>query len=166
MSNKMIINCTINNPEIQLPKYESEYASGMDLRAWQYSYPANIHTVCDFPDDPDNGLWLQPMQRVLIKTGLYIELLKGVEAQIRPRSGLALRNGITVLNSPGTIDSDYRGEIGVILINLGVDPFCIKKGDRIAQLVFARVDHCKLNVVDELSKTVRDEGGYGSTKVE
>ncbi len=166
MNKKIVINCKVIDPNVQLPKYESEYASGMDLRAYQYSYPADLHTVCDFPDDPDDGLWLQPMQRVLIRTGLHIELLKGMEAQIRPRSGLALRDGITVLNSPGTIDADYRGEIGVILVNLGVDTFCIKRGDRVAQLVFTRVDHCELNVVDELSETVRDEDGFGSTKLE
>lgn len=162
----MKINCTLNDPNTPLPKYESEYASGMDLRAWKYSLPYDLSQEYDFPEEGFNkGLWLQPFQRVLIKTGLHIELPKGMEAQIRPRSGLALKHGITVLNTPGTIDSDFRGEIGVILINLSQDPFQINKGDRIAQLIFARVEHCELNVVNKLSETVRGEGGFGSTKV-
>jgi len=162
----MKINCTLNDPNTPLPKYESEYASGMDLRAWKYSYPYDLGKVYDFKKEGFNkGLWLRPMERVLIKTGLHIELPKGMEAQIRPRSGLALKHGVTVANSPGTVDSDYRGEVGVILINLSQDPFQINKGDRIAQLIFARVEHCELNVVNKLSETVRGEGGFGSTKV-
>lgn len=162
----MQINCTLNDPNIPLPKYESEYASGMDLRAWKYSFPHDLSKEYDFVEEGFNkGLWLQPFQRVLIRTGIHIELPKGMEAHIRPRSGLALKHGITVLNTPGTIDSDFRGEIGVILINLSQDPFQINKGDRIAQLIFARVEHCELNVVNKLSETVRGEGGFGSTKV-
>jgi len=106
-----------------------------------------------------------PGDRVLVKTGLHIELPPNTEAQVRPRSGLALKHGITVLNTPGTVDEDYRGDIGVILINLGKESFVIKKGDRIAQLVFHKVEKFNLNVVDKLSDTNRGEGGFNSTGV-
>lgn len=160
MNNK--INCTIDNQNITLPKYESICASGMDLRAWKYSYPHNLKEVDDFPKQ---GLDLYPYERILIKTGLHIEFPPNTEAQIRPRSGLALKNGISIVNSPATIDEDYRGDIGVVLINLGDEPFNIKQGDRIAQLIFQEVKKYDLKIVNELSETVRGQGGFGSTSV-
>jgi len=160
----MIINCALDDPNIVLPKYETEFASGMDLRAWKYAWHHDLKTVHEFSGEGvDKGLWLQPMQRVLIKTGFHIELPVGMEAQVRPRSGLAIKHGITVLNTPGTIDSDYRNDIGVVLINLGADPFQVNKGDRIAQLVIKKVEHVKLNVVEELTITMRNKKGFGST---
>lgn len=158
MSNK--INCTIDDANIILPKYETEYASGVDLRAWKYTYPSDLTTTLDFPEE---GLILQPLERVLIKTGLHIELPPNTEAQIRPRSGLALKHGISIVNTPGTIDEDYRGDIGVILINLSNQPFTIKKGDRIAQMVFQKVEKFDLEVVNKLSDTIRGQGGFNST---
>jgi dUTP pyrophosphatase len=136
----------INKSEHPLPAYETAHAAGMDLRA-------NItETVV-----------LAPMQRILIPTGLYIELPVGYEAQIRPRSGLAFKHGLTVLNSPGTIDADYRGEIKVLLINLGSEPFEIKHGERIAQMIIAKHETANWQVVEQLSETTRGAGGYGST---
>lgn len=136
----------INKSEHPLPAYETAHAAGMDLRA-------NItETVI-----------LAPMQRILIPTGLFIELPVGYEAQIRPRSGLAFKHGVTVLNSPGTIDADYRGEIKVLLINLGSEPFEIKHGERIAQMIIAKHETANWQVVEQLSETTRGAGGYGST---
>ena len=127
-----------------IPAYQSELAAGMDL-----------HSIEDYI--------LKPMERKLIKTGLAFEIEKGYEVQIRPRSGLAFKHGITVLNSPGTIDADYRGEIMVLLINLGNEEFEIKKGERIAQAVIAPVVQAKIVEVNELSDTKRGEKGFGST---
>ncbi len=158
MNNK--INCTIDEKDIAIPKHESVCASGMDLRAWKYSFPNNLKKQISFTE---NGFVLEPMERILIKTGLHIELPPNIEAQVRPRSGLALKHGISIVNSPGTVDEDYRGDIGVILINLSNDPFTIKKGDRIAQIVFQKVEKFNLNIVDKLSETVRGEDGYGSS---
>jgi dUTP pyrophosphatase len=155
-----IINCIIDDDNIDLPKYESVCASGMDLRAWKYSNPKKLSETLDIPEE---GIVLNTLDRILIKTGLHIELPEDTEAQIRPRSGLALKYGISIVNSPGTVDEDYRGDVGVILINLGEYPFTIKKGDRIAQLVFQKVEKFDLKVVDKLSETIRGEGGYGST---
>ena len=155
-----IINCIVDNSNVILPKYETVRSSGIDLKAWKYSSPRKLSKTLDFPEE---GIVLYPLDRILIKTGLHIELPKNTEAQIRPRSGLALKYGISIVNSPGTIDEDYRGDIGVILINLGKYPFIIKKGDRIAQLVFQKVEKFDLKVVDELSETMRGEGGYGHT---
>lgn len=136
----------INKSEHPLPAYETAHAAGMDLRA-------NItETVA-----------IAPMQRTLIPTGLFIELPVGYEAQIRPRSGLAFKHGVTVLNSPGTIDADYRGEIKVLLINLGSEPFEIKHGERIAQMIIAKHETANWQVVEQLSETTRGAGGYGST---
>jgi dUTP pyrophosphatase len=132
----------------------------MDLKAWKFSYLTNLKEPHDFPDE---GIFLSPWDRILIKTGLHIELPQDVEAQIRPRSGLALKHGISIVNSPGTVDEDFRGDIGVILINLSREPFLIKKGDRIAQMVFQKVEKFDLNIVDQLSNTVRGESGFGST---
>ena len=134
-----------NNP---LPKYESRLAAGMDIRAY-------------LPE----SVTLQPMERRLIPTGLFISLPEGYEAQIRPRSGLALKRGLTVLNTPGTIDADYRGEIGVVLVNLSQDPFTVHPGERVAQLVVARYEQADLVSVDVLDETERGEGGYGHTGV-
>ncbi len=134
------------NEDLLLPAYETSQSAGMDLPA------AVIGEVV-----------LEPGQRVMIPTGLAIALPKGFEAQIRPRSGLAARNGLTVLNSPGTIDADYRGEIQVILANLGDAPFTVERGMRIAQMVIAPVTRIEWNEVDELTETVRGAGGFGST---
>jgi len=132
-----------NNP---LPSYETSASAGMDLRAFI-----------------DEKYSLSPGERKLVKTGLFLEIPEGYEAQVRPRSGLALKNGITVLNSPGTIDADYRGEIGVILINHSSENFEINSGDRIAQLVFAKVEQAVWTETDHLNDTERGEGGFGST---
>ncbi|WP_392419864.1 dUTP diphosphatase [Capnocytophaga canis] len=132
-----------NNP---LPNYQTEEAAGMDIHA--------------FVTTP---ITILPLERVIVKTGLFLELPKGYEAQIRPRSGLAAKHGITVLNAPGTIDSDYRGEIGVILVNLSNEPFVIQNGERIAQMVFAKYEKATLTEVQELSETIRGTGGFGST---
>jgi dUTP pyrophosphatase len=131
------------------PSYETERSAGMDLRA--------------VTPQPIN---LDPLQRAIVKTGLFIELPLGFEAQVRPRSGLAAKNGITVLNAPGTIDADYRGEIGVILVNLSDQPFSIQHGDRIAQLVIAKHERAQWTRTDELSQTQRGSGGFGSTGVQ
>lgn len=139
----------INRGSQQLPAYATPQSAGMDLRA-------NI-------EDP---ITLRPLERRIVPTGLYIALPEGYEAQVRPRSGLALKHGITVLNSPGTIDSDYRGEIGVLLINLSDTPFVINAGERIAQMVMARHEQAELIEVEELDDTERGAGGYGHTGVE
>ncbi len=139
----------INRGSQQLPAYATPQSAGMDLRA-------NI-------EDP---ITLRPLERRIVPTGLYIALPEGYEAQVRPRSGLALKHGITVLNSPGTIDSDYRGEIGVLLINLSDTPFVINAGERIAQMVVARHEQAELIEVEELDETERGAGGYGHTGVE
>jgi dUTP pyrophosphatase len=129
-----------------LPAYATEYSSGMD--------------ICAFIDQ---DIVIQPMQRVLVPTGLFIELPPSYEAQIRPRSGLAIKNGITVLNTPGTIDADYRGEIKVILINLSESEYIIHDGDRIAQMVIQKVDRAIWNEVEQISNTERGDGGFGHT---
>ncbi len=136
----------INRSQHALPAYESPASAGMDLRA-----------------DLIEAITLKPGSRQLIPTGLYIALPVGFEAQVRPRSGLAIKNGITVLNSPGTVDADYRGEIKVILINHGQEDFTINSGDRIAQLVIAKHERAEWMVVEELESTERGEGGFGST---
>jgi dUTP pyrophosphatase len=136
----------VNRSAYGLPTYETLASAGMDLRA-------NI-------SDP---LTLQTLERAAIPTGLYIELPEGFEAQVRPRSGLASRKGITVLNSPGTIDADYRGEIGVILVNLSKDAFTVNPGDRVAQLVVARHERAEWVETEALSVSDRGEGGFGST---
>ena len=129
-----------------LPKYESSGAAGLDLRAFL-----------------KQDITIAPLGRERIPTGLYLEIPEGFEAQIRPRSGHAMQSGITVLNTPGTIDSDYRGELGVILVNLGADPFTVKNGDRIAQMIISPVIHAKICEVNFLSETERGRGGFGST---
>ena len=136
----------INKSNNTLPEYETLQSAGMDLRAF---IPSSVE--------------LNPMQRMLIPTGLFIELEPGYEAQIRPRSGLALKNGITVLNSPGTIDADYRGEIKVLLINLSQEKFVINSGDRIAQMVISKHETPKIVQVEEISQTQRGEGWFGHT---
>jgi len=138
----------INKSQHVLPKYETIASAGMDLRA-------NLL----------ESIILKPLERTLVKTGLFMELPLGFEAQVRPRSGLALKKGITVLNSPGTIDADYRGEIGVILINLSNEDFIIENGERIAQLVIAKYEQAEFIEVNELSETSRGTGGFGSTGV-
>ncbi len=138
----------INKGHQQLPAYATLQSAGMDLRA-------NLEA----------SVVLRPMERKLIKTGLFIALPEGFEAQVRPRSGLALKHGITVLNTPGTIDADYRGEIGVVLINLSQEDFVIEDGERIAQMVIARHEQAELVVVEELDETERGAGGYGHTGV-
>ncbi|UWX55038.1 dUTP diphosphatase [Maribacter litopenaei] len=138
----------INKSNHELPHYETEASAGMDLRAY-ISEP----------------ITLQPLERAIIKTGLFMELPVGYEAQVRPRSGPAAKKGITVLNAPGTIDADYRGEIGVILVNLSNVNFTIENGERIAQMVIAKHERAEWQSVDELSETLRGEGGFGSTGV-
>jgi len=133
---------------LSLPKYESSGAAGMDLRAFL-----------------EADLTIPPLGRVRVPTGLWIEVPDGYEAQVRPRSGLAYNNGITVLNSPGTIDSDYRGELGVILINLSAEFFTVKTGDRIAQMVISPVTRAQVIEVELLSETKRGSGGFGSTGI-
>lgn len=138
----------INKSKHDLPKYQTELSAGMDLYA-------NI-------DEPTT---LKPLERKLVKTGLFISLPKGYEAQVRPRSGLAFKSGITVLNSPGTIDADYRGEIGVILVNLSSQDFTINDGDRIAQIVIAKHETAIWEEVENLDETNRGEGGFGSSGI-
>jgi len=138
----------INKSNHELPNHETNASAGMDLRA-------NLEV----------SVVLKPLERTIIKTGLFIELPIGIEAQVRPRSGLAAKKGITVLNAPGTIDADYRGEIGVILVNLSNQDFTIENGERIAQLIIAKHERAEWNQVDALSETARGEGGFGSTGV-
>ena len=138
----------VNRGHQQLPAYATPQSAGMDLRA-NLSEPITLH----------------PMERRLIPTGLHIALPEGYEAQVRPRSGLALKHGLTVLNTPGTIDADYRGEIGVVLINLSQDEFLVEDGERIAQMVIASCEQCDFEEVEVLDETERGEGGYGHTGV-
>jgi len=132
-----------NNP---LPEYSTEFSAGMDLRA--------------FLKEP---VVLKPLERKLIPTGLYLEIPKGYEAQIRPRSGLAIKKGITILNTPGTIDADYRGEVGIILINLSQEEFIIQNGERICQMIVASHETVEWNLVDALKDSIRGAGGFGHT---
>jgi dUTP pyrophosphatase len=134
----------VNKSKHRLPAYETEHSAGMDLRAMT-----------------DSPVTLKPMERRVIGTGLFIELPAGYEAQVRPRSGLAAKHGITVLNSPGTIDADYRGEIGVILINLSDTEFTVNDGDRIAQMIIARHEKAELTETEEINNTKRGDGGFG-----
>ena len=136
----------VNKSNNKLPQYETELSAGMDVRAFL-----------------DSSITLEPLDRILIKTGLFAELEKGFEIQVRPRSGLALKKGITVLNSPGTIDADYRGEIGVILVNLSNEEFIVNDGERIAQLIIAKHERINWKEVEILSETIRGAGGFGST---
>ena len=136
----------INKSQHPLPAYETILSAGMDLRA-----------------SLTESIILQPMQRALIPTGLYIELPAGTESQIRPRSGLAFKHGITVLNSPGTIDADYRGEIKVLLINLSQEPFEIKDSERIAQMIISKHETVEWQLVESINQTERGEGGFGHT---
>lgn len=138
----------INKSQHELPNYETSASAGMDLRA-------NI----------SEAITLQPLERAIVKTGLFLELPIGFEAQVRPRSGLAAKNGVTVLNSPGTIDADYRGEIGVILVNLSNQVFKIENGERIAQMIIAKHERAEWIEVEEISITSRGTGGFGSTGV-
>lgn len=139
------------DPALPLPSYETAGAAGADLRA-------------NFPEDQRAvGLTLAPMARAVCPTGLRVAIPEGYEAQIRPRSGLATRNGITLPNTPGTIDSDYRGPLGVALVNLGPEPYTIRHGDRVAQMVVAPVVRAQFVVVESLEATPRGEGGFGST---
>lgn len=148
MNETCSINVTLNG-EAKLPHYSSSQAAGADLCAYL----------------PEGNLIIKPMERVLVPTGICIELPIGFEAQIRPRSGLAIKNGITVLNSPGTIDSDYRGEIKIILINLSNEDFIINNGDRIAQMVISKHETASFKIQTTLKESIRGEGGFGSTGV-
>ncbi len=138
----------INKSKHQIPAYETDQSAGMDLHA-------NI----------DASITLKPLERAIVKTGLFIALPVGFEAQVRPRSGLAAKKGITVLNSPGTVDADYRGEIGVILVNLSNEDFMIQDGERVAQLVIAKHERVIWQQVNVLNKTERGTGGFGSTGI-
>ncbi len=135
----------INESGHPLPQYASEQAAGFDVL------------------NPGESFSLAPLERRLVKTGLYFQLPVGYEAQVRPRSGLALKHGLSVLNSPGTIDSDYRGEVGVILVNLSNEVYTVEQGERVAQIVIARHEHARLEEVEMLDETVRGAGGFGST---
>lgn len=137
----------INKSDNQLPAYETSSSAGMDLRAYL----------------PEGPITLKPMQRMLIPTGLFMEIPEGYEGQVRPRSGLAIKSGITVLNTPGTIDADYRGEVKIILINLSDTDFVINSGDRVAQIVFAKCEQMEVVNVETLSDTERGAGGFGHT---
>lgn len=134
--------------DLPLPRYMSEHASGMDLLA-----------------AVESTVLLEPAEIRLIHTGIHIEIPPGYEAQVRPRSGLALKHGVSIVNAPGTIDADYRGEVGVILVNLGKEPFKISRGDRIAQLIFQEVIRADLEIVSDLNETVRSIGGFGHTGI-
>ena len=147
MSNFIEMKIRVAHDSIELPAYETNSSAGMDLRSYL----------------PDGNITLEPKQRVLVSTGLYFEIPEGFEVQIRPRSGLALKHGITVLNSPGTIDADYRGEIKVILINHGDGPFIIEHEMRIAQMVVAQYQRIEFKLVKELTGSERGSGGFGST---
>jgi dUTP pyrophosphatase len=136
----------INRSDNPLPHYATEGSSGMDLRAWL-----------------EQDLVLQPMERSLVPTGLFIELPSGYEVQVRPRSGLAIKQGLTCLNSPGTVDADYRGELKVILVNLSTEPQTIRSGDRIAQMVMQKVEKINWQAVGAINETRRGEGGFGHT---
>jgi dUTP pyrophosphatase len=138
----------INKSKHELPKYETELSAGLDLKA-------NI----------DSPIELAPLERTLVKTGLFIALPAGYEAQVRPRSGLSYKKGLSVLNSPGTIDADYRGEIGVILVNLSNEKVKVEDGERVAQLVVAKHERIEWKLTEELDSTERGEGGFGSTGV-
>ena len=137
----------INKSDNQLPAYETVNSAGMDLRAYL----------------PEGPIVLKPMQRTLVPTGLFMEIPEGYEGQVRPRSGLAIKNGITVLNTPGTIDADYRGEVKIILINLSDTDFTINSGERVAQIVFAKCEQMEVVHVETLSETERGAGGFGHT---
>ena len=137
----------INKSDNQLPAYETVNSAGMDLRAYL----------------PEGPIVLKPMQRTLVPTGLFMEIPEGYEGQVRPRSGLAIKNGITVLNTPGTIDADYRGEVKIILINLSDTDFTINSGERVAQIVFAKCEQMEVVNVKTLSETERGAGGFGRT---
>lgn len=138
----------VNRSRFALPEYATIHSAGLDLRA-----------------NTDQSLVIKPLERLLIPTGLYIELPEGFEAQVRPRSGLAAKHGISIVNTPGTIDPDYRGEIKVILVNLSEIPFTLEPGERIAQMIIARFEHITWNQVETLSDTERGEGGFGHTGV-
>ena len=136
----------VNKSKHPIPKYETEASAGMDLRA-----------------ELEEDVVLAPLQRALIPTGLFIELPVGYEAQVRPRSGLAYKHGVSVLNTPGTIDADYRGEVKVILVNLSGEEFVVKDGERIAQMIISAHEHATLKEVDVLNETARGAGGFGHT---
>ena len=138
----------INKGKHEVPSYSTELSAGMDLKA-------NI----------DESYELKPLERHMFRTGIYLGIPDGYECHVRPRSGLALKYGITVLNTPGTIDADYRGEICVILVNLSDTPFTVHDGDRIAQIVFSKYEKCSLKTVDQLSETDRGSGGFGHTGI-
>ena len=137
----------INKSDNNLPAYETSSSAGMDLRAYL----------------PEGPITLKPMQRTLVPTGLFMEIPEGYEGQVRPRSGLAIKHGITVLNTPGTIDADYRGEVKIILINLSDTDFTINSGERVAQIVFAKCEQMEVVNVETLSETERGAGGFGHT---
>ena len=137
----------VNKSDNQLPAYETVNSAGMDLRAYL----------------PEGAIVIKPLQRVLVPTGLFMEIPEGYEGQVRPRSGLAIKNGITVLNTPGTIDADYRGEVKIILINLSDTDFVINSGERVAQIIFAKCEQMKVVNVETLSETERGAGGFGHT---
>ena len=149
-SAKIEVSFKKSSPDVKTPEYKTEGSSGMDL--------------CAYIED-GSVITITPGQRTLVKTGISMVIPSGFEGQVRPRSGLALKNGITVLNTPGTIDSDYRGEIGIILVNHSQESFNINNGDRIAQIIFSPVIKANLSIAENLDETIRGEGGFGSTGV-
>jgi len=155
----------VNKSSNPIPAYETEESAGMDLRADFTNGVKDKFLFRTGVDVTNKTITIYPGGRALIPTGLFTAIPKGYEFQIRPRSGLALKNGITVLNTPGTIDSDYRNEWGIILINLSDEPFVVSQGDRIAQGVFSKVDRCTWESVEELNETTRGLGGFGHTGV-
>jgi dUTP pyrophosphatase len=156
----------VNKSKNEIPSYATDLSAGMDLRADLTEIKKDFLVMCDYHVGPDgNNVTILPGGRALIGTGLYIQLPEGYEAQVRPRSGLALKHGITVLNSPGTIDADYRGEIGVILYNASGMPFTVNQGERIAQMIITKHEKAELIKVETLDETDRGEGGFGHTGV-
>lgn len=158
----------IKNTNNELPKYETPESAGCDLRAdlWDIKEKFLFNSeVIRNSDSTINCIRLYPGGRALIPTGLKMALPIGYEAHVRPRSGLALKYGLTVLNTPGTIDSDYRGDVGVVLINHGTEPFDVRQGDRIAQLVINKIEQVEFEIVDALDDTARGAGGFGSTNI-
>jgi dUTP pyrophosphatase len=149
------------NPRVVLRLLRLPHGEGLPLPAYHSEYAAGLDLVAAVPED--GPMTLDPSDRVLVPTGLVFELPRGYEAQIRPRSGLALKHGVTVLNSPGTVDADYRGEVKVLLINLGSERFLIQRGDRIAQAVISPVTHAEVVEIDAVEDTGRGTGGFGST---
>lgn len=158
----------INKSGNELPKYETPQSAGMDLRADLQNIKEKFLFNCELVRNPNftvKSVIIKPGGRALIPTGLQIALPKGYEARVQPRSGLALKNGVTILNSPGCVDADYRGDVGIIVINHGFDNFEINQGDRIAQIIISKVEQITWEIVETLDETERGDGGFGHTNI-